>query len=75
MSTIGVSKETKRELKRLKKVFKVKSYDELLKILIKDVKIENMENAWEDLQLEEDEAEQMRKILQEKRETWWKKSS
>lgn len=74
MSTIAVSKETISELKRLKKHFEVKNYDELIKLLIKDIKAKKMEEAWEALRLEQEEAEKMKNILEEKRRTWWKRS-
>jgi len=73
-TTITVSRKTLRELLRLKKELNVHSYDELIGILVRDHKISNIKREMNELLLTKKEAEELKKVISGRRESWWRRS-
>ncbi len=73
-STITLSRRTLDRLKKLKKELKASSYEEVINILI-DKRRESMINELLNLvTLSEEEAEEVKRIIEERRKGWWRRS-
>ncbi len=73
-TTLTLSRKTVDRLKKLKEELVVDSYDELINLLIEERKRNLIERILGSTILTEDEAREIRKVIRERRETWWKRS-
>ena len=70
MRTIAVSDETLAALKELKRRLSAKTYDYVIRFLLKKVREMEIKRALEVLEIDDDEADKILDIVMERRRTW-----
>ncbi|MHA1710101.1 MAG: hypothetical protein ACTSXJ_09830 [Candidatus Baldrarchaeia archaeon] len=73
MKTIAVSPETLAQLKELKRRLRVRAYDDVLKVLIDNFRRTEIEEALSVLEMDDEEADKILKLLEERRRSWWRR--
>ncbi|MHA1594271.1 MAG: hypothetical protein ACTSXX_05945 [Candidatus Baldrarchaeia archaeon] len=73
MKTIAVSPETLAQLKELKRRLRVRAYDDVLKVLIDNFRRAEIEEALSVLEMDDEEADKILKLLEERRRSWWRR--
>jgi len=73
LKTIAVSPETLAQLKELKRRLRVRAYDDVLKVLIDNFRRAEIEEALSVLEMDDEEADKILKLLEERRRSWWRR--
>jgi len=73
LKTIAVSPETLAQLKELKRRLRVRAYDDVLKVLIDNFRRTEIEEALSVLEMDDEEADKILKLLEERRRSWWRR--
>ena len=72
-TTVAISEETLRKIKKIKEEKGLKTYDEAICLLIDSYESVKLKEALKHLILSEEEADELLKVILNRRRSWWKK--
>ena len=72
-TTIAVSEETLRKIRKIKEEKSLKTYDEAIRFLIDSYENVKLKEALKYLILSEEKADELFKLILNRRRSWWKK--
>ena len=73
-TTLTVSRETLMRLKRMKEDLGLRTYEDVIIALLEEYRASKARELVDRLRLRDREAERLREVIEERRESWWRRS-
>jgi len=73
-TTLTISRETLMRLKRMKEALGLKTYEDVIIALLEEYRASRARELVDRLRLRDREAERLREVIKERRESWWRRS-
>ena len=73
-TTLTVSRETLRRLRRMKEDLGLRTYEDVIITLLEEYRASRARELIDRLKLQDREADRIREIIRERRESWWRRS-
>lgn len=73
-TTLTISRETLMRLKRMKEDLGLRTYEDVIIALLEEYRASKARELVGRLRLRDREAERLREVIEERRESWWRRS-
>ena len=73
-TTLTISRETLMRLKRMKEDLGLRTYEDVIIALLEEYRASKARELVDKLRLRDHEAERLREVIEERRESWWRRS-
>ncbi len=73
-TTLTISRETLMRLKRMKEDLGLRTYEDVIIALLEEYRASKARELVDRLRLRDREAERLREVIEERRESWWRRS-
>ncbi len=73
-TTLTISRETLMRLKRMKEDLGLRTYEDVIIALLEEYRASKAREFVGRLRLRDREAERLREVIEERRESWWRRS-
>ena len=73
-TTLTISRETLMRLKRMKEDLDLRTYEDVIITLLEEYRTSKARELVDRLRLRDREAERLREVIEERRESWWRRS-